>query len=137
MMRATLERSNLLKALNHVHRVVERRNTIPILSNVLMRAEGGSLTLKATDLDLEVTETVPAEVGQDGATTVSAQTLYDIVRKLAEGAEISLETEADGRLLKIRSGRSDFSLQVLPEVDFPDLTVGEFPVSFTIRRRRC
>ncbi len=131
-MRATLERSNLLKALNHVHRVVERRNTIPILSNVLMRAEGASLTLKATDLDLEVMETVPADIGQGGGTTVSAQTLYDIVRKLAEGAEISLETEADGRLLKIRSGRSEFSLQVLPEIDFPDLTVGEFPFAFAM-----
>ena len=53
-MRATVERSHLLKSLSHVHRVVERRNTIPILSNVLLRAEGGKLTLKATDLDLEV-----------------------------------------------------------------------------------
>ncbi len=132
-MRATLERSNLLKALNHVHRVVERRNTIPILSNVLLRADGANLTLKATDLDLEVLETVPAEVGLAGGTTVSAQTLYEIVRKLAEGAEISLETEADGRSLRIRSGRSDFTLQVLPDVDFPDLTVGEFPVDFTVK----
>jgi len=131
-MRATLERSNLLKALNHVHRVVERRNTIPILSNVLLRAEGAKLTLKATDLDLEILETVPADVKQGGATTVSAQMLYDIIRKLAEGAEVSLETDGDGGSLAIRSGRSNFSLQMLPEVDFPDLTVGEFPVSFSI-----
>lgn len=131
-MRATLERSNLLKALNHVHRVVERRNTIPILSNVLLRAEASSLTLKATDLDLEVMETVPADIGSAGATTVSAQTLYEIVRKLSEGAEISLETESEGQSLKIRSGRSDFTLQVLPETDFPDLTAGEFPVNFSI-----
>ncbi|KAB2859739.1 MAG: hypothetical protein F9K43_23800, partial [Bauldia sp.] len=70
-MRATVERSHLLKSLGHVHRVVERRNTIPILSNVLVRADpgsgsgtgGGKLMLKATDLDLEVTETVPAEIG--------------------------------------------------------------------------
>jgi DNA polymerase-3 subunit beta len=115
-----------------VHRVVERRNTIPILSNVLLRAEGSKLTLKATDLDLEILETVPADVKQPGATTVSAQTLYDIVRKLAEGAEVSLETSGDGGLLAIRSGRSNFSLQMLPETDFPDLTVGEFPVSFTL-----
>jgi DNA polymerase-3 subunit beta len=131
-MRATLERSNLLKALNHVHRVVERRNTIPILANVLLRAEGSKLTLKATDLDLEILETVPADVKQSGATTVSAQTLYDIVRKLAEGAEVALEIADDGNALAIRSGRSSFSLQVLPEADFPDLTVGEFPVSFSI-----
>ena len=84
-MRATVERSHFLKSLGHVHRVVERRNTIPILSNVLLRAEGAKLTMKATDLDLEVTETVPAEIGQDGATTVPAYILYDIVRKLPDG----------------------------------------------------
>ena len=131
-MRATLERSNLLKALNHVHRVVERRNTIPILANVLLRSDGTSLTLKATDLDLEILEIVPAEVSAAGATTVSAHTLYDIVRKLADGAEVSLETDSEGNSLSIRSGRSNFSLQILPEVDFPDLTVGEFPVSFSM-----
>ncbi len=132
MMRATLERSNLLKALNHVHRVVERRNTIPILTNVLLRATDSSLALKATDLDLEILETVPAEIPREGVTTVSAHLLYDIVRKLVEGAEVSLETDSDGRSLSIRSGRSNFSLQMLPDADFPDLTVGEFPVAFTV-----
>ncbi|MCW5696062.1 MAG: DNA polymerase III subunit beta [Bauldia sp.] len=131
-MRATLERSNLLKALNHVHRVVERRNTIPILSNVLLRAEDGRLRLKATDLDLEVTETVPAEVRAAGGTTVPAYTLYDIVRKLPDGAEVALDTDAEGRTLTVQSGRSHFSLQILPEADFPDLTAGEFAVRFTL-----
>ena len=129
-MRATVERSNLLKSLGHVHRVVERRNTIPILSNVLLRADSGGLTLKATDLDLEVTESVAAEVAQPGATTVPAHILYDIVRKLAEGAEVSLDT-GEGAQLALRSGRSRFSLQVLPESDFPDLTTGDFPTRFT------
>lgn len=130
-MRATVERSHFLKSLGHVHRVVERRNTIPILSNVLLRAEGAKLTMKATDLDLEVTETVPAEIGQDGATTVPAYILYDIVRKLPDGAEISLDT-GDGAQLALRSGRSNFTLQVLPETDFPDLTTGEFPTRFSL-----
>jgi len=129
-MRATVERSHLLKSLSHVHRVVERRNTIPILSNVLLRADGG-LTLKATDLDLEVTETVPAEIGQPGATTVPAHILYDIVRKLPDGAEVSLDT-GDGSRLEVKAGRSRFSLQVLPEADFPDLTAGDFPTRFTL-----
>jgi DNA polymerase-3 subunit beta len=129
-MRATVERSNLLKSLGHVHRVVERRNTIPILSNVLLRVDGG-LTLKATDLDLEITETVAADVGQPGATTVPAHILYDIVRKLPDGAEVSLDT-GDGSQLSLRSGRSKFSLQVLPESDFPDLTTGDFPTRFTL-----
>ncbi len=130
-MRATVERSHLLRSLGHVHRVVERRNTIPILSNVLLRGAGGQLTLKATDLDLEITETVPAEVGQDGATTVPAHILHDIVRKLPDGAEVSLDS-GDGSQLALKSGRSRFTLQVLPEADFPDLTTGEFPTRFTL-----
>jgi len=130
-MRATVERSHLLRSLSHVHRVVERRTTIPILSNVLLRAGDGKLTLKATDLDLEITETVPAEIGQPGATTVPAHILHDIVRKLPDGAEVSLDT-GDGSQLALKSGRSRFTLQVLPESDFPDLTTGEFPTRFTL-----
>ena len=102
-MRVTLERSNLLRSLNHVQRVVERRNTIPILSNVLLKAEGGELTLKATDLDLEVTETTPAVIEQSGATTVPAHMLYDIVRKLPDGSEVMLTIgEQNGLSLAIR-----------------------------------
>ena len=82
-MKVTVERATLLKSLGHVHRVVERRNTIPILSNVLLRADGGGLRLKATDLDIEVVETIAADAAEPGATTVPAHTLYDIVRKLA------------------------------------------------------
>jgi DNA polymerase III subunit beta len=130
-MRATVERSHLLRSLSHVHRVVERRNTIPILSNVLIRADGGKLTLKATDLDLEVTDTLAAEVGHGGATTVPAHILHDIVRKLPDGAEVSLDT-GDGSQLALKSGRSRFTLQVLPESDFPDLTTGEFPTRFQL-----
>ncbi|MTH99755.1 DNA polymerase III subunit beta [Roseibium sp. RKSG952] len=131
-MKATLERTDLLKSLTHVHRVVERRNTIPILSNVLLRAEDGALKLKATDLDLEVLETVPAMVELPGATTVPAHTIYDIVRKLPEGAQVVLETTSDNATLELRAGRSRFTLQMLPETDFPDLTAGEFGHSFTL-----
>jgi DNA polymerase III subunit beta len=130
-MRATVERSHLLRSLSHVHRVVERRNTIPILSNVLIRGDGGKLTLKATDLDLEITETTAAEIGQGGATTVPAHILHDIVRKLPDGAEVSLDT-GDGAQLALKSGRSRFTLQVLPESDFPDLTAGEFASRFAL-----
>jgi DNA polymerase-3 subunit beta len=131
-MKVTLERAVLLKSLGHVHRVVERRNTIPILSNVLLRADGRSLTLKATDLDLEVTEIVPADVGQAGAATLPAHILHDIVRKFPDGAQVSLETTGDTGQLVLRSGRSRFNLQSLPEADFPDLAVGEMTNTFTI-----
>jgi DNA polymerase-3 subunit beta len=131
-MRVILERSNLLKSLNHVHRVVERRNTIPILSNVLLNAEGNSLELKATDLDLEITEATPAKVEQGGATTVPAHLLYDIVRKLPDGSEVMLKTDEDGNAMSVVSGRSSFRLQCLPQSDFPELTAGSFSHIFRL-----
>ena len=90
-MKVTVERAELLKSLGHVHRVVERRNTIPILANVLVKADRGKLSLKATDLDLEVTDSIAAEVSPGGSTTVPAHMFYDIVRKLPDGAQIILE----------------------------------------------
>src|SRR5205823_11535933 len=93
IMKLTIERAALLKALGHVQSVVERRTTIPILSNVLLRAEaGGKLALSATDMDLEIVERVPGRVEREGRTTVPAHTLYDIVRKLRDGAQVELET---------------------------------------------
>ncbi|MFZ0605403.1 MAG: DNA polymerase III subunit beta [Roseiarcus sp.] len=131
-MKVTIERSVLLKALGHVHRIVERRNTIPILANVLIEAKEGRLALKSTDLDLEAAEQVPADVAQNGATTVPAHVIYDIVRKLPEGAQASLETTGDTGQLVLRSGRSRFTLQALPASDFPDLTAGEFSHKFVL-----
>ena len=131
-MKVTIERSVLLKALGHVHRIVERRNTIPILANVLIEAADGKVALKSTDLDLEATEQAPADVVQSGATTVPAHVIYDIVRKLPEGAQASLEIAGDTGQLLVRSGRSRFFLQALPASDFPDLTSGEFSHRFTM-----
>jgi DNA polymerase-3 subunit beta len=130
-MKVTLERNHLLKSLSHVHRVVERRNTYPILANVLMKAADGSLDLRATDLDIEVTESVPAMVGQAGTTTVPAHTLYEIVRKLADGAEVRLENEGADQLL-VTSGRSRFHLACLSPDSFPDLKSGSFTHTFQI-----
>ena len=131
-MKVTLERAALLKSLGHVHRVVERRNTIPILSNVLLRAVGSTLQLRATDLELDITETVAADVGEAGATTLPAHTLYDIVRKLPDGAQVSLETTGEAGQLQLRSGRSRFNLQSLPETDFPDLNAGDLSHRFVL-----
>ena len=131
-MKVTVERAQLLKSLGHVHRVVERRNTIPILGNVLVRAENARLSLKATDLDLEVTETLAAETATGGSTTVPAHMFYDIVRKLPDGAQIVLEADGDRAVLAIRAGRSRFTLQTLPESDFPDLAAGDMTHSFTL-----
>lgn len=131
-MKVTVERAELLKSLGHVHRVVERRNTIPILANVLIRAEKSALSLKATDLDLEVIESISAEVAPAGSTTVPAHMFYDIVRKLPEGSQVALESSSDRAVLAVRAGRSRFTLQTLPESDFPDLAAGDMTHKFTL-----
>ena len=130
-MKATIERATLLKSLSHVQSVVERRNTIPILSNVLLDArEDGSIRLMATDLDLQVDESVPANVSQPGATTVSAHTFFDIVRKLPEGSQVEISA-ADGKM-QVVAGRSRFNLSTLPRVDFPVIAEGDLPTRFEL-----
>jgi len=130
-MKATIERATLLKGLGHVHSVVERRNTIPILSNVLIEAtEGGGLRLMATDLDLQINETVEANVTQAGATTVSAHTLFDIARKLPEGSQVELNA-SEGKM-QVVAGRSRFNLSTLPRDDFPVIAEGELPTRFEL-----
>jgi len=130
-MKATIERATLLKSLGHVQSVVERRNTIPILSNVLIEArDDGSLRLMATDLDLQVDESVPANVSQAGATTLSAHTLFDIIRKLPEGSQVELSA-AEGKM-QVNAGRSRFSLSTLPRDDFPVIAEGELPTRFEL-----
>ncbi len=131
-MKATIERATLLRSLGHVQSVVERRNTIPILSNVLIEAgEGGAVKVMATDLDLQVVETMPAaSVDTPGAITVSAHLLFDIARKLPEGTQVSLEV-ADNRMT-VKAGRSRFQLPTLPRDDFPVIVEGDLPTSFEL-----
>lgn len=130
-MKATIERATLLKSLSHVQSVVERRNTIPILSNVLIEATAdGGIRLMATDLDLQIVETVEAAVDQPGATTVSAHTLFDIARKLPEGSQVEL-VAAEGKM-QVNAGRARFNLATLPRDDFPVIAEGELPTSFEL-----
>lgn len=131
-MKLTIERAALLRSLGHVQSVVERRNTIPILSNVLLKAEGGVLGMTATDMDLEIVESVPADVQTAGATTAPAHTLYDIVRKLPDGSQIELAYDGDKDALTIRAGRSRFMLGCLPVEDFPSMAGGELPHRFEL-----
>ena len=143
-MKLTIERGALLKALGHVQSVVERRNTIPILSNVLLRADNagapgseGTFALSATDMDLEIVERVPSRIEQAGRITVPAHTLYDIVRKLRDGAQIEIEAPGgpDGgerSAMILRSGRSTFTLACLPPEDYPVMASGELAHNFTL-----
>lgn len=130
-MKATIERATLLRGLSHVQSVVERRNTIPILSNVLIEAQaGGTMRLMATDLDLQIDETIAAAVDQPGAITLSAHTLFDIVRKLPEGSQVELAA-AEGRIT-VNAGRARFTLATLPRDDFPMIAEGDLPTTFEL-----
>ncbi|MBI1215723.1 MAG: DNA polymerase III subunit beta [Alphaproteobacteria bacterium] len=120
-MKFTIDRADLLRSLNHVHSVVERRNTIPILANVLLHAADDSLSLTTTDMDLEIIESVAARVGTPGATTVPAHTLYDIVRKLQDGSDVEISSNAGDTTLTVKAGKSTFRLGCLPTEDFPKM----------------
>lgn len=133
-MQAKIERAVLLRCLGHVQSVVERRNTIPILSNVLIEAIGdGVIRVVATDLDMQIVETIDAKVETPGGTTVSAHLLFEIARKLPEGSEVSLAA-ADGEML-VRAGRYQSKLKTLPRDDFPIIAEGDLPTSFELDAR--
>lgn len=132
-MKLTIDRNMLMRALSHVQAVVERRNTIPILANVLLQAEGDRLKLTATDLDIEATDAAEAKVSRAGAITAPAQTLFDVVRKLPEGAELTLDCPPDGSRLSIDVGRSSrYALPTLPAGDFQTMTREPAPVKFDL-----
>ena len=131
-MKLTIERAVLLKALGHVQAVVERRNTIPILSNVLIQAKGDHARLTATDLDMEIVEEAEARVEREGQATAPAHTLYEIARKLPEGADVSLEIGGDDPRLFLSAGRSKFHLPSLPPGDFPVMPAEDLAVNFSL-----
>jgi len=131
-MKVTIERAALLKSLGHVQSVVERRNTIPILANVLLEARDGALGLSATDMDITIVESQAAEVVTPGATTAPAHTFYEIVRKLPDGAQVELSVEAEGGQMRLKAGRSSFALATLPKEDFPSGEGEDLPQRFTL-----
>jgi DNA polymerase-3 subunit beta len=131
-MRLVIERGELLRALGHVTSVVERRTTIPILSNVLLKARDSTLEFKATDLEREVIEGGSANVGAPGAVTVPAHMLHDIVRKLPDGSQVDIRRDAEKERLTLAAGHARFALQTLPAEDFPDIGVGEMSHEFEL-----
>ncbi|WP_298859034.1 DNA polymerase III subunit beta [uncultured Sulfitobacter sp.] len=130
-MKFSIERAALLKAVSQAQSVVERRNTIPILANVLIEAEGSDVSFRATDLDIEVVDKAPAQVERAGATTVAATTLHEIVRKLPDGALVSLTADNAAGRLTVEAGRSNFSLATLPKEDFPVMATSEYASNFS------
>ncbi|MGO4906739.1 DNA polymerase III subunit beta [Pseudorhodobacter sp. W20_MBD10_FR17] len=130
-MKISIERGTLLKAVSQAQSVVERRNTIPILANVLIEAEGDKVSFRATDLDIEVVDSAPAVVERAGATTVSAVMLHEIVRKLPDGALVNLSEDAASGRLTVTAGRSNFNLATLPKEDFPVMASSEYSCTFS------
>lgn len=131
-MKLTIERADLLKALSHVQNIVERRNTIPILANVLLEADNGALKLTATDLDIEAVDQADADVSSAGAITAPAQTLFDVVRKLPDGSDVSLSLDTSNQRLTLEAGRSQFALPTLPASDFQTMASDEEGTSFDV-----
>lgn len=131
-MKLKADRATLLRALAHVQSVVERRNTIPILANVMLAVRDGKLTLTATDMEIAVVEDAPAECSRAGACTAPAATLYEIVRKLPDGVEVELEHAGGEAQLALRAGRFATSLVVLPVDDFPSMNAGSLPHHFSL-----
>ncbi len=132
-MKFSIERSDLLKAVGQAQSVVERRNTIPILANVLIEADGDSVSFRATDLDIEVVDEAPAKVERGGATTVSAVLLHEIVRKLPDGALVSLADDGATGRMTVEAGRSNFTLATLPREDFPVMASTEYDANFVAK----
>ncbi|MEM9343632.1 MAG: DNA polymerase III subunit beta [Pseudomonadota bacterium] len=129
-MKFSIERATLLRAVSQAQSVVERRNTIPILANVLIEAEGDAVTFRATDLDIEVVDKAPSMVERAGATTVPAVTLHEIVRKLPDGAQVTLSDDGASGRMEVSAGRSFFTLPTLPREDFPVMTSTEYEANF-------
>jgi DNA polymerase-3 subunit beta len=131
-MKLSIERAALLRCMSHVQNVVERRNTIPILANVLIRVEGGEATVTATDLDMDIVERVPARVLTPGVTTVKAHRVYEILRTLPDGCEVELDGTVENERLRLRAGRSVFSLGTLAVSDFPQIQSEGLPHRFAL-----
>lgn len=122
-MKFSVEKNKFFKSLSHVQSIVEKKNTLPILSNILIEVKGNSLILSATDMDISITDKLSCNVIEEGSTTVSAHTIYDIIRKLPELTEIEVISN-DGKILTLRAGKSKFSLGCLPKDDFPLIEMG-------------
>jgi DNA polymerase-3 subunit beta len=134
-MKLEAKREHLLKPLQQVIGAVERRQTLPILSNVLLSATGRELTLTATDLEVELSVRIELPVETPGEITLPARKLHDILRALPEEATVVLGVE--GEKAVVRCGRSRFTLVTLPATDFPTLEDLPFDQGFPWRREHC
>ncbi len=117
-MKFKISRSSFFKTLSHLQGIVDKKNSLPILSNILIEAKTNELILSSTDMDISIIEKVDCSVLEQGSTTINSQILYDIVRKIEENSIIEIISN-NGKLLTLRADGSRFSLACLPKEDFP------------------
>ena len=117
-MKFIVSKSDIFKTLSHLQSIVSKKNTLPILSNILIEADDNTLTLSATDMDISIKETITCNIIDIGSTTLNAQMIFDIIKKLPDTTEIEFISN-NGKILTIRSDVSKFSLSCLPKDEFP------------------
>ena len=133
-MKFSIEKNSFYKSISHVQNIVERKNTLPILANLLIEAKNNSLILSATDMDISIKDSLDCNIIEEGSTTVSAHTLYEIVRKLPDNSEIEIISD-DGKIMSLRAGKSKFSLGCLPKEDFPIIEIGDLENEITLNSK--
>ena len=132
-MKITVERDELLRALNHIQGLVEKRNTVPILSNILLDVNDNKLRIFATDMIIEVVQSLNCDVLNTGKTTISAHTLYDIIRKLSTGSQVEIMQAGTKDPIEIKSGKSNFKLPSISPEEFPTMDNAKMPFNFLIK----
>lgn len=132
-MNIQINRDTLLKPLSAVTGIVERRHTLPILSNLLLEARQDRLVLTATDLEMQISLSIETAVGGELSTTISAKKLLDICRSLPESADITMATQESR--IQVRAGKSRFNLQTLPAADYPVMSKGQMQTEIKLSQR--
>ena len=117
-MKFQISKSQIFKSLSHLHGIVDKKNTLPILANILIEAKNNKLTLSATDMDISIVERLDCDVLEEGSTTINSQMIYDIARKLDDTSDVEIISN-DSKILTLRASGSRFSLSCLPKEDFP------------------
>ena len=132
-MQFVISKAILAKTLSHLYRIVEKKSTIPVLSNIKIEADGAEVKFTANNTDLEIVDMAEGQVSDPGRTTIPVHVMYDIVKKLPEG-DISIKSAPDGSQVVIRAGQAEFKLPTLPVDDFPVMSATSMPFKFDLPR---
>ena len=127
-----LNSTDLLTALSHIHGIVEVRHTLPILSNIILKAENNELIISSTNLDIYCSDKVDAEISKSGETSVSAVTFFEIAKRLPPGSEVQFDLNDTQNEIVLKCGRSKFNLSTLSTDDFPIISESDLSIKFVM-----